>query len=87
MNMGIRAENTAELLQSGLRYAISLTHDTHRAEDVLQDAWLAVLKARGPHSKPYLFRVIRTRFINYNKREQLVLWTSKQCPLISANLL
>jgi len=65
--------NIKELLHSGFRYAISLTHDVTKAEDVLQDAWLAVLKANGPHQRQYLFSAIRTRFLNMYKREHLVI--------------
>ena len=28
-----------QILQSGMRYAMSLTHDEARADDLLQDAW------------------------------------------------
>ncbi len=65
-----------ELLQSGFRYALSLTRHQHQAEDILQDAWLAVLKANGSHTRPYLYAAIRTRFLNANKREQLVPFVS-----------
>ena len=61
-----------ELLHSGYRYALSLTHHKANAEDVLQDAWVAILQAGGPHNKPYLFRAIRSRFLNHHKRERLV---------------
>ncbi len=64
------------LLQSGFRYAVSLTHDTHQAEDIIQDAWLAVMKADGPLSRSYLFSAIRSRFLNANRREKLVLIVS-----------
>lgn len=60
------------LLQQGYRYALSLTHHTAKAEDLLQDAWIAVIQANGPHEKGYLFSAIRTRFYNMYKREQLV---------------
>ncbi len=65
-------ESLDELLHSGYRYALSLTHNKARAEDVIQDAWLAVLKAKGPHTRPYLFSAVRSRYLNLNKREQLV---------------
>ena len=65
-------ENLEELLHSGYRYALSLTHDKAHAEDIIQDAWLAVLKAKGSHTRPYLFSAVRSRFLNLNKREQLV---------------
>jgi RNA polymerase sigma-70 factor (ECF subfamily) len=52
------------LLQSGYRYALSLTHDPTEAEDLLHDACLAVVKASGQWHRGYLFPAIRTRFIN-----------------------
>lgn len=70
-----------ELLQDGFRYALSLTHDVTKAEDILQDAWVAVLNAniskpkqkkQNLYEKPYLFSAIRTRFINQYRREALV---------------
>ncbi len=66
------SENVSELLRSGYRYAFSLTHDQYRAEDILQEAWLGILKANGEHSKPYLFTAIRSRFLNMSKKENLV---------------
>lgn len=68
----IQNKSLTTLLQHGFRYAMSLTHDVAKAEDILQDAWLAVLKASGPHEKGYLFSAIRTRFINQYRRELLV---------------
>ena len=66
------SEPLADLLQHGYRYALSLTHDPSRAEDLLHEAWIAVLRAGGPPEKGYLFSAIRTRFLNHNKRERLV---------------
>lgn len=60
------------LLQDGYRYALSLSHNPAKAEDLLQDAWVAVLQAKGPHEKAYLFSAIRSRFLNQHKRELLV---------------
>ncbi len=74
--MGEVTENLEELLHSGYRYALSLTHDKTRAEDIVQDAWLAVLKAKGPQTRPYFFSAVRSRFLNLNKREQLVMVVS-----------
>lgn len=62
----------AELLQHGYRYALSLTRHPAKAEDLLQDAWVAVIQADGPHEKGYLFSAIRTRFYNLYRRELLV---------------
>ena len=66
----------ADLLQHGYRYALSLTHDPSQAEDLLHEAWLAVLRAGGPPKKGYLFSAIRTRFLNHNRRERLVSFVS-----------
>lgn len=66
------ADDLEQLLQHGFRYALALTHDRTRAEDVLQDAWVAVLRAGGPHRRGYLFAAIRSRFIDQYRREQLV---------------
>ncbi len=65
------SESLAILLQHGYRYALSLTHHAARAEDLLQDGWVAVIQADGPHQKGYLFSAIRTRFYNQHKRELL----------------
>jgi len=64
--------NLAELLQHGYRYALSITHNTTQAEDLLQDAWVAILQADGPQNKGYLFTAIRNHFINHSKRDKLV---------------
>jgi RNA polymerase sigma-70 factor (ECF subfamily) len=66
------AADLADLLRHGFRYAFSLTHDRSRAEDLLQDAWVAVLKANGPHTRGYLLSAIRSRFINLYRRERIV---------------
>lgn len=61
-----------ELLKHGFRYALSLTHDHHRAEDLIQDACMAVAKKGGPWEKGYLFATVRNRFIDEYRRGQLV---------------
>ena len=61
-----------DLLNQGYRYALSLCHDSSLADDLLQEGWLALLQANGPKDKAYLFRAIRTRYLNRIKREQLV---------------
>lgn len=67
-------EDLRELLQRGFRYALSLTHDRSRADDLLQEAWVAVLRARGPRRRGYLFSAIRSRFIDHCRRERLVIF-------------
>jgi RNA polymerase sigma-70 factor (ECF subfamily) len=58
------------LLLSGYRYALSLAHEPSAAEDLLQDACLAILAARGSWERPYLFATIRNRFIDRCRRDQ-----------------
>ena len=60
------------LLQRGYRYALALTHDESRAEDLLQDALVAVLRRGGPRTAPYLMTAIRNRFIDLHRRERLL---------------
>ncbi|GMU81107.1 MAG: RNA polymerase sigma factor [Phycisphaerales bacterium] len=62
----------AELVQRGYRFAYSLTHDPAAAEDVLQDAWVSILRIGGPWTTEYLFSVIRNRFIDLRRRQNLV---------------
>lgn len=64
------------LLQRGYGYAYSLTHNRARAEDLLQDAWVAILKANGPWKSAYMFTAIRNRFIDQYRRERLVVLDS-----------
>lgn len=65
-------DDLKSLLRQGYRYALALVHDPAQAEDLLQDAWIAVLNANGPHEKGYLFSAIRSRFLNHARRESLV---------------
>ena len=60
------------LLHDGYRYAIALTGDAGDAEDLLQDAWLGMLRAEGPRTKPYLFRCIKNRYIDGYRRRQVL---------------
>lgn len=66
----------ASLLQSGYRYALSLTHDGAEAEDLLQDACVAVVRRAGRWEKAYLFAVIRNRFIDRYRRNKRILFVS-----------
>ena len=61
------------LIERGYRYAYSLTHDAADAEDLLQEAWVSVLRAGGRQTAAYLFTAIRCRFIDsLRARKQLV---------------
>lgn len=61
-----------ELLQRGFRYALSLTHDEDRAADLLQDAWISMLRRGAPRHVGYLFATLRNRFFDLEKRRRLV---------------
>lgn len=62
------------LLQSGFRYALSLSHDHAEAEDLLQDACMALVRSGGKWDKAYLFTTIRNRFIDRYRRNQRILF-------------
>ncbi|MDH3591231.1 MAG: RNA polymerase sigma factor [Planctomycetota bacterium] len=61
-----------EILQRGYRYALALTHDATRAEDLLHDALAAVMRRRPVQHVGYLLRAIRNRFIDLYRRERLI---------------
>ena len=65
-------EELRRLLNGGYRYAFALTRHQASAEDLLQDAWVSVLQARGPRNRGYLFTAIRSKFLNRHRRERLV---------------
>ena len=59
-----------ELAQSGFRYALSLSHHHHDAEDLAQQAWLK-LQSNGssPIVRGPLFKTIRNLFIDSLRRK------------------
>ncbi|MCH9034556.1 MAG: RNA polymerase sigma factor [Planctomycetes bacterium] len=63
------AHELVDIAQRGYRFALSLTGDVARAEDLLQDSWFNVLKADGPWDVGYLFATIRNRFIDLHRRD------------------
>jgi RNA polymerase sigma-70 factor (ECF subfamily) len=69
---GLPNEELNGLLHRGFRYAFALSHAPERAEDLLQDAILALLRRGGPWNPGYLLKAIRSRFIDLHRREQLV---------------
>ena len=62
----------ADLSQRCYRFALSLTHNTALAEDLVQDAWVSTLKAKGEWNHRYLFRAIRTRFIDWLRKHKKI---------------
>jgi len=60
------------LLQRGYRYALSLTHDASKAEDLLHDAVVSLLRKRKLAEPAYLIATIRNRFVDLYRRERLI---------------
>lgn len=60
------------LLQRGFRYALSLVHDHGQAEDLLQEACVAISRKGGPWKLGYMITVIRNRFIDQYRRSQKI---------------
>ncbi|MAG32407.1 MAG: RNA polymerase subunit sigma-70 [Deltaproteobacteria bacterium] len=67
-----QAEDLDDLFQRGYRYAIALTHEPDRAADLVQDACVACLAAQAPWRVGYFFAAIRSRFIDQQRRQRLV---------------
>lgn len=66
-----------ELLQSGYRYALSLTHHRHDAEDLTQQAWLNLCKRYGgATSRAALYTAIRNLFIDRCRRARVIAFDS-----------
>lgn len=59
-----------ELVHRGYRFALSLTHDSNSAEDLVQDAWLSMLRAGAVRTPAYLFAAIRHRFIDRYRHDR-----------------
>jgi len=65
-------QDLESLLARGFRFALALAHDEARAEDLLQDAWVSMLRRDAPRHVGYLFQTIRNRFLDQERRERLV---------------
>ena len=61
-----------DLVRCSYKFALALSNDRSWAEDLVQDAWVSVLRVQGPWTKEYLFSVIRNRFIDQHRRARLV---------------
>ncbi len=70
--MSTSQADLADLVQRGYRFAYSLTHDCAWADDLVQDAWVSILRAAGPWSREYLFATIRNRFVDECRRRRIV---------------
>ena len=66
-----------ELLQSGYRYALSLTHHRQDAEDLAHEAWLGLCRRYGGvMSRAALYTAIRNRFIDRCRRARVIAFDS-----------
>lgn len=66
-----------ELLQSGYRYAVALTHHRQDAEDLVQQAWINLCRRHGGvTSRAALFTTIRHLFIDRCRRARIVAFES-----------
>ncbi len=64
-----------DLLDAGFRYALSLRHVAHEAEDLVQEAWLRLYRKRGEvRDKRLLFKTIRNLFVDQYRRERLAVF-------------
>jgi RNA polymerase sigma factor (sigma-70 family) len=71
------ADAEIALMQSGYRYALSLAHDKHDAEDLIQDAWLNLSRRYGVvGSQPLLFTTIRNLFVDRCRRKKIIAFES-----------
>lgn len=72
------ADNKLEaLLQSGFRYACSLTHNAVEAEDLVQEAWLKLASSKKSEwNKPLFFVALRNLFIDRYRHTRLVVLES-----------
>ena len=65
--------NLEALLQSGFRYACSLTHQHAEAEDLVQEAWLKLTRSkRSEWGKSLFFVTLRNLYIDRYRRNRLV---------------
>lgn len=65
------------LMQAGFRFALSLTHHPHDAEDLTQQAWLNLSRRHGQaRDKSLLFCAIRNLFYDQYRRGKLVVFES-----------
>ncbi len=57
------------LLHDAFRYAMALTHEPGAAEELVQEACVSVIRARGPWARGYVFRAVRSRWLDRGRRE------------------
>ncbi len=70
-------DDLESLLQSGFRYACSLTHQHAEAEDLVQETWLKLARRKQPKqnqswTKSLFFVTLRNLYIDRYRRNRLV---------------
>ena len=67
-------DNSAEAwVQSGFRYALSLTHNRQDAEDLVQTAWVRLTQRYGcVKNRSMLFTTVRNAFYDQRRRAKIV---------------
>lgn len=83
--------NLEALLQSGFRYACSLTHQQAEAEDLVQEAWLKLARRKPSDrhqslSKSLFLITLRNLYIDRYRRNRLVVLEPLDEPLAGAEL-
>ena len=48
---------------------MALTHEPNAAEELVQEACVSVIRARGPWTRGYVFRAVRSRWLDRGRRE------------------
>jgi RNA polymerase sigma-70 factor (ECF subfamily) len=86
-----RAADLDEVLQSGFRFAYSLTHHRQDAEDLVQRAWLRLHRRySGCDSQALMFRTLRNLFYDNCRRAKIVPFTTldevEDAPGVEASL-
>ena len=61
-------KDLTELLQRAFRYALSLVRDRATAEDIVQEACLAITKRGGPWEPGYVLTAVRNKYIDRCRR-------------------
>lgn len=76
-----QGQSCEELLQASFRYALSLTHNRHDAEDLAQQAWLNLSRKHGRiRSLSLLFRTVRNLFYDAWRRGRIVVFETLEEP-------
>jgi len=72
-NTARKSVSETELVQAGYRYALSIARHHQDAEDLVQQAWLKLMRAYGRvEGTPVLFRTIRNLFYDIKRRDKIV---------------